>query len=90
MADVRSGPMVSVPSGLVAMSTYVLEFPIAHDTALMVLSIALTSACGLVWLAATAASEPRTSPRPPRGRPVPRTLPPARVAASRSNFRQAA
>ena len=82
--------MFSVPSGLVAMSTYVLEFPIAHGTALIILAVALVSASGLVWLAATAAAEPRSDPRPPRGRPArcsPRPIP---HAVPRSSFREAA
>jgi hypothetical protein len=82
--------MVSVPSGLVAMSTYVLEFPIAHDTALMVLGVAITSACGLVWLAATAAADPRSDPRPPRGRPATRLRGPIPRAARRPSLREAA
>jgi hypothetical protein len=82
--------MVSVPSGLVAMSTYVLAFPIAHDTALMILGVALTSACGLVWLAVTAAADPGSDPRPPRGRPATRTRGPIPRAVPRPSFRQAA
>jgi hypothetical protein len=82
--------MVSVPSGLVAMSTYVLEFPISHGTALMILAIAIASTCGLVWLAAVAARDPKPAPRPPRGRPLTRTRRPTPLAVARPTFRQAA